>query len=165
MIRLAELSDLPALLPVYEAARRYMRENGNPTQWGDSNPPRATLEEDIRRRQLYVDEREGAIHSAFAFILGEEPTYGVIEGAWPNDAPYGTVHRIASDGAVKGVFDRCMEFCKARTDELRIDTHADNRTMLYLIARHGFQRCGIIHIADGTPRIAFQYSKTSCQPR
>ena len=105
MIRLAQREDLSAILAVYEAARRYMRENGNPTQWGESYPERAMLEEDIRRRQLYVDEQEGAIHGAFAFILGEDPTYAYIEdGAWLNDAPYGTIHRVAGDGAVKGTF-------------------------------------------------------------
>ena len=165
MIRLAGLSDLPAILLVYEAARCYMRETGNPTQWGDSNPPQATLEEDIRLRQLYVDVQNGAIHSVFAFVLGEEPTYARIDGAWPNDAPYGTIHRIASDGTVKGAFGRCMEFCKARSGELRIDTHENNHTMRHLIARHGFRECGIIHVADGSPRIAFQYSKTEDQPR
>ena len=165
MIRLAEMADLPAILPIYEAARRYMRESGNPTQWGDSNPPRATLEEDIRLRQLYVDIQNNTIHGAFAFILGEEPTYAHIEGAWLNDAPYGTIHRIAGDGTVKGIFARCIDFCKAKTGELRIDTHENNRTMRHLIVKHGFQECGIIHIADGTPRIAFQYSKTAGQPR
>ena len=165
MIRIAERPDLPVILHIYEAARRYMRGNGNPTQWGDSNPLRSTLEEDIRLCQLYVDVQGGAIHSVFAFVLGEEPTYARIDGAWPNDAPYATIHRIASDGTVKGAFARCMEFCKARSDELRIDTHENNRTMRHLIAKHGFVERGIIHIADGTPRIAYQYSKTADQPR
>ena len=165
MIRLAEPSDLPAILSIYEIARRFMRENGNPTQWGDSNPPRAVLEEDIRLGRLYVDIQDGAIHSVFAFILGEEPTYAHIEGAWINDAPYGTIHRIAGDGTVKGAFGRCMEFCKARSGELRIDTHENNRVMRHLIAKHGFLECGIIYVADGSPRIAYQYSKSIDQPR
>ena len=159
MIRLARVEDLNAILAVYEAARRYMRENGNPTQWGESYPERSMLEEDIRRRQLYVDEQEGAIHGAFAFILGEDPTYAYIEdGAWLNDAPYGTIHRVAGDGAVKGTFDRCLAFCKGRSQELRIDTHRDNLTMQHLIERSGFARCGIVYMEDGSPRIAYQLS-------
>ena len=159
MIRLAREEDLNAILAVYEAARRYMRENGNPTQWGESYPERAMLEEDIRRRQLYVDEQEGAIHGAFAFILGEDPTYAYIEdGTWLNDAPYGTIHRVAGDGTVRGTFDRCLAFCKGRSGELRIDTHRDNLTMQHLIERSGFARCGIVYMEDGSPRIAYQLS-------
>ena len=159
MIRLARREDLSAILAVYEAARRYMRENGNPTQWGESYPERSMLEEDIRRRQLYVDEQEGAIHGAFAFILGEDPTYAYIEdGAWLNDAPYGTIHRVAGDGTVRGTFDRCLAFCKGRSGELRIDTHRDNLTMQHLIERSGFTRCGIVYMEDGSPRIAYQLS-------
>ena len=33
-----------------------------------------------------------------------EPTYRVItDGAWQDDSAYGVVHRIAADGAAKGV--------------------------------------------------------------
>ena len=36
------------------------------------------------------------------FIIGADPTYEVIEdGAWPDNSPYGTIHRIAGDGQVK----------------------------------------------------------------
>ena len=64
------MEDLEEILRVYGTARRYMRAHGNPTQWGDDYPSRALLEEDIRRRQLYVDEEGGAVHGVFAFILG-----------------------------------------------------------------------------------------------
>ncbi len=39
MIRPARPDDLPALGPVYGAARRFMAEHGNPTQWSDRYPP------------------------------------------------------------------------------------------------------------------------------
>ncbi len=32
MIRLAEREDMDAILSVYQAARQYMKESGNPTQ-------------------------------------------------------------------------------------------------------------------------------------
>ena len=41
-------------------------------------------------------ETESGLHGVFAFILGEDPTYGVIEdGQWLSGDPYGTIHRIA----------------------------------------------------------------------
>ena len=38
-IRKSTASDLPAMLDLYADARAYMAENGNPTQWGKTNPP------------------------------------------------------------------------------------------------------------------------------
>ena len=45
-----------------------------------------------------------------------------------------------------------MEHCES----LRADTHADNKVMQHLLESEGFTRCGIIHVEDGTPRIAYQ---------
>ncbi len=161
MIRLAEKKDLDAIDKVYEAARAYMAASGNPHQWGDDGyPHRDLLEEDIELRRLYVIEEEGAVHAAFAFMLGDDPTYGFIEdGQWPNQKPYGTIHRIASDGHIKGIFTRAFDFCRSRIDEVRIDTHHDNKTMQHVVTKHGFHRCGIIYLENGDPRIAYQYSK------
>ena len=94
----------------------------------------------------------------FAFILGVDPTYQVIEdGAWLNDTlPYGTIHRLASSGKSKGVASAVIEWCLEHCQSLRADTHADNQIMQHLLEKNGFTRCGIIHVADGTPRIAYQ---------
>ena len=48
MIRKAELKDLPKLNELYEAARRYMRENGNPDQWGIGYPNDELIIEDTK---------------------------------------------------------------------------------------------------------------------
>ena len=37
-IRLAVQTDLKQILEIYDWARRFMAENGNPTQWGTSHP-------------------------------------------------------------------------------------------------------------------------------
>ena len=72
--------DLPALGPVYAAARRFMAENGNPTQWSDRYPLTEDLEEDIGKGQLYVWAPDGAVHGAFVLQLGEEANYREIQG-------------------------------------------------------------------------------------
>ena len=161
MIRLAETKDLDAIARVYDAARAYMAASGNPHQWGDSGyPHRELLKEDIEKRRLYVIEENGAVHAVFAFMLGDDPTYSYIEdGQWPNQKPYGTIHRIASDGQIKGMFTKAFNFCRSRIDEIRIDTHHDNKTMQHVVTKHGFTRCGIIYLENGDPRIAYQYSK------
>lgn len=161
MIRLAETKDLDAIMKVYAAARAYMALSGNPHQWGDDGyPHRGLLEEDIEKRRLYVIEEGGTVHAVFAFMLGDDPTYAYIEdGQWPNQKPYGTIHRIASDGQIKGMFTKAFDFCRSRIDEIRIDTHHDNKTMQHVVTKHGFVRCGIIYLENGDPRIAYQYSK------
>ena len=70
----------------------------------------------------------------------------------------GIKHRVAGDGAAGGVFARCLAFCLGLCGNIRIDTHRDNRTMRHLIEKSGFARCGLIHVEDGSPRIAYQYA-------
>ena len=95
-------------------------------------------------------------HAAFALVPGEDPTYAVIDGAWGSDAPYATIHRLASDGTCRGVFAAAINWAAARQPHLRIDTHADNHIMQTLITRAGFDYCGTITVADGSPRLAYE---------
>lgn len=159
MIRKAERADLPALLTIAEAARAYMARTGNPNQWGGGYPD-LYLEEDIALGRLYVlTDGAGAPHAFFALLLGEEPSYAAIHGAWLNARPYGTIHRMASDGALHGVFARCLEFCLDVCPNLRADTHADNATMRHLLEKYGFVRCGTVNLdlrEGDTLRIAYQ---------
>lgn len=155
-IRNALQKDFDDILRIYAHAREYMKHSGNPMQWGENFPPETLINDDIREKRNYVVEADGGIHGVFAFILGDDPTYARIEGAWKSDASYGTIHRIASDGEVKGIFAAAIAFCKTRSAHLRIDTHADNKTMRHAIEKAGFKECGIIYIEDGSPRIAYE---------
>lgn len=93
--------------------------------------------------------------------FGADPTYDYIEdGAWLNDEPYVTIHRIASSGISHGIFRIASDFCKTLSDNVRVDTHNDNKIMQGRIEREGFERCGIIYVDDGTPRIAYQWVKS-----
>ena len=96
----------------------------------------------------------------FAFILGDDPTYAYIEdGQWPNSKPYGTIHRIGTDGTIHGAVKAARDYALQFTDEVRADTHEDNKPMQHTLAKNGFVRCGVIYLEDGAPRIAYQYSK------
>ena len=155
-VRPATAADLPALAEIYRHARAFMAAAGNPTQWGTTNPPMATLEEDIRRGQLFLVCDGDTPCGAFALVPGSDPTYAVIEGAWRSDAPYATIHRLAGDGSRHGVFAAAVAFAAARYPHLRIDTHQNNRPMRTLIPRAGFAYCGVIHLVDGSPRLAYE---------
>lgn len=154
-VRKAKPADLKRILEIYAYARRFMAQTGNPNQWGTTHPPRDQLEQDIRQGDLLVVENDSGIHGVFFFSLGEDPTYERIEqGQWHAQRPYGTIHRIASDGS-GGILGTAVAYCKIRSDYLRIDTHEDNHVMQQALGKQGFRRCGIIHIADGSPRIAY----------
>lgn len=156
-IRKSRVEDLERIMPVYEGAKRYMRNEGNMSQWTGGYPSEEVILRDIAAGNHYIAEREnGEVLAVFTFIIGEDPTYRVIEGKWLDDAPYGTIHRIASTGAVSGMLGKCVDFCFSLIPNIRIDTHADNRSMLAGVTWLGFERCGIIYLADGSPRVAFQ---------
>lgn len=159
-IRRTETRDVPAVLAIYDVARVFMARAGNPTQWAGAYPGRADVEGDVAGGVGYVVEHEGRVVGAFAFIVGDDPTYQVIEdGAWRFDDEYGTVHRIASDGSVRRVARACFDFCAGQIDHLRIDTHRDNTPMRACVEKFGFVPCGTIYCEDGTPRIAFDWHR------
>ena len=161
VIRPSVKEDLPEIQRVYAAAREFMKKTGNPNQWKDSSPALELILSDFENHTGYVVIEGQKIVGAFALIFGEDPTYGVIEdGAWLNDRPYGTIHRVASDGSCHGVLEEVLSFCTEKTKNIRIDTHDDNRVMQYKLAKNGFKRCGIIHLLNGDPRIAFQRDLT-----
>ena len=116
------------------------------------------LEEDIDSNRLFLYVVNGQIEAVFAFILGADPTYAAIEdGQWLDDTlPYGTVHRLASAGKHKGVASAVLDWSMEHCQSLRADTHADNKIMQHLLEKNGFTRCGVIHVADGSPRFAYQ---------
>lgn len=156
-ILLAKEADLPWILKIYDIAKAYMRANGNPNQWNGAYPDPETLRTDIEKQRLYVYKKAGSIHGVFMLLLEEEPTYAYIEdGSWREETPYGTIHRLAGDGEVRGLFAKCVAFCESKVKYLRADTHFDNHTMQHLLEKNGFERRGIICLKNGDPRIAYQ---------
>lgn len=154
-IRPAQQADLDEIEKIYAQARRFMAENGNPTQWADGYPRHELLEADIRKGNLFVADDGKGIYGVFLFVIGEDPTYGYMEGgSWISDLPYGTIHRIASRS--HGLFAEALAFCRGKCSHIRVDTHADNKPMQHLAEKHGFSRRGIIYVEDGTPRIAYE---------
>ena len=158
-IRRANIQDLDRLMEIYTGARKFMAYHGNPGQWWGGYPPRSMLEEDIAVGQLYVCEENSHLYASFVLALGDDPTYAVIEGAWKDDRPYGTLHRIASSGEKCGMTDVIVRWAFGQTGNLRADTHELNLPMQNGLTRNGFERCGIIYVDDGTPRIAYQKTK------
>ena len=161
VIRKSRKEDIPDILRIFDSAREYMRLNNNHSQWNASYPDKSVILNDISKGVSYVGiDSEGEIVMTFAFIKGKDQTYQIIyEGNWLNEDEYGTIHRIASDGKIRGVLEAACKFCFQKVQNIRIDTHEDNLPMLRAIDNLGFVRCGIISCRDGSPRIAFQKIK------
>jgi RimJ/RimL family protein N-acetyltransferase len=157
-IRTTTPDDLPEVMQAYDYGRALMRAQGNVVQWVNGYPSEAFIRSEIAAGHSFVCTNErGELLGTFCFIKGDDPTYARIDaGAWLNDKPYGVVHRLATNGRERGVGKACLAWCVARCESLRIDTHHDNLSMRRLLEAAGFQRCGIIYVEDGTPRIAYQ---------
>lgn len=156
-IRKSTTDDVPAILEIFRIAKAYMAAHGNAGQWG-GYPGLPELLPDIARGDSYVLTENGTVVGTFSFIIGDEPTYQVLlNGHWHADRPYGTIHRLASNGTVRGVSRACFDFCTGLSDYVRVDTHADNRAMQAAIEGYGFRKCGNIYASSGTLRMAYDY--------
>ncbi len=158
-VRKATLGDLDEILKIYERARSFMRENGNPTQWQGGYPYPDVVQHDIQSGILRVIEEDGELYGVFAFITDGDPDYASIDGAWLNDLPYAVLHRVASAGKKSGMLRVAIEYCLGVSNNLKIDTHEDNLPMQNALTRLGFVRCGKVYITRAGERIAYQLYK------
>lgn len=180
-IRRATAADLDDCMAIVEAARRFMREHGNTVQWADGYPGRDVLARDLDAGGLYVcceaanqahedesvaDRATSALSAplaCFALLPGPEPTYAHIEkgagtpGLWLNDEPYLVFHRLAVRSSGGGVGSFCLRWIANQAANVRGDTHEVNAPMRAAFTKCGFRECGTIHLADGSPRIAYQH--------
>lgn len=161
-IRKATYDDIPALLQLFENAKGIMSASGNIGQWGAGYPSTGIVRSDIDRGVCYVAaEAEGApIEATMAFIPGPDPTYAHIEdGEWPNNDPYYVIHRIAVVAPGKGYARRLLDWAFKHCSTVRIDTHRDNVIMHHILRSYGFKYCGVIHLANGDARDAYQMTE------
>ena len=158
IVREATPTDVAEIMKVMDAAKGIMRQSGNMHQWTDGYPSEAVILADMEKHGGYVIEGDDKVVGYFAFLPSPEPTYArIYDGEWLDDTrPYHVAHRIASYPDVHGIFSSIMDFCFTHDSNIRIDTHRDNRIMQHNISKHGFTYCGIIYLANGDERLAYQ---------
>jgi hypothetical protein len=157
MIRLATIDDLNKIMDIYNYARLFMAETGNPNQWINNYPSRELIISDIEKQELFICYDNEKIYGVFVFFMHIDETYNYIEGNWLNNEEYGVIHRIASAGCKKGVFSEAYEFIKNYVSNIRIDTHVDNIVMQNVLKKHGSVKCGTIYLKNGSPRLAYHF--------
>ena len=159
-IRRATAADIETIMRLIDSGRHIMRADGNLHQWEEGYPKQETIIQDVANGNAYLVMDQAEPVATFAVIAGPDPTYHLIyNGAWRHDTPYYVIHRIASLPQAHGVLSDVLSYCFSRTSHIRIDTHRDNRIMRKLLARNGFDYCGIIHLANGDERLAFEKTK------
>ena len=158
-VRRATDDDFQAISTIYDYARTFMRSCGNMSQWTNGYPAPEDTRRDAERGELYVLCCGGDVAAVFCMMTRPEPTYGVIYGGeWIKDGPYATVHRIAVSDRYRG--RGCAALCFGHASKIfgnvRADTHRDNAPMQRALEKNGFVYCGIIHLANGDERLAYQ---------
>ncbi|RBQ00131.1 N-acetyltransferase [Bifidobacterium xylocopae] len=163
------MDDVAAVTSVLDRARQAMVEAGNPNQWGSKYPDSETITGDIQGghaillvddaaadpsategasyRRPEMDERRGEherVIGVFALFDEPDPFYSRIDGAWLDDDPYMTIHRMASSGLAKGVAGDMLDWCMRHYSNVRVDTGYKNHAMQHILEAHGFTRCGEI---------------------
>lgn len=156
VIRKTLSEDIAQQNKIFALARRFMKATGNPNQWAETYPSEELLQSDIDSGDSYVCIKNNLIVATFVLRGGADPTYDKIyDGEWLNDNPYATIHRIASNGACRGIFSCVLRFAFMKYKTIRIDTHKDNKVMQHLLELNGFKYCGIIHCWNGDERLAY----------
>ena len=93
-----------------------------------------------------------------------EATYNkIFEGDWKSNDNYAVIHRIAVDHELKGIglssemIKQTELMCnKKSVGSIKVDTHEDNQAMQRSLIKNGFDYCGVIYLADGSKRVAFE---------
>ena len=170
LIRATTPADVPAVMTIIEEARRTIAALGI-DQWQNGSPNEAMILADVQAGQSRVALVDGEVVGTFALIENGEPVYAVIEnGGWQTpdrdtagEWSYLAIHRVAisvshrGSGISTAVIRHAEESARilGRTS-LRIDTHEGNVIMRRMLERHGFIPCGIIHLENGDPRVAYE---------
>ena len=144
MVRKALYTDLDSVLKIYDKARKYMADTGNPKQWSDSYPPKELVIRDIDGGNLFVLEEDSKIYGVFAFFHEGDAIYDDIDGEWLNSLPHAAIHRVASSGEKSGVLAQCIAFCLSQCNNLKIDTYTTNKIMQHQLIKYGFVNCGTL---------------------
>lgn len=155
--------DIKKVMQIIEEAQAYFKAQGI-NQWQNGYPSEETIEEDIVNQHSYVLVKDGKIVGTVAICLGPDPNYNKIyEGQWLSEEAYIAIHRIAIANQYKGsglssiIIEEVEKIClEGGIYNIRVDTHRENKSMQRLLEKNGFEYCGIIYVADGSERVAFE---------
>ncbi|MGI6254895.1 MAG: GNAT family N-acetyltransferase [Acutalibacter sp.] len=163
-LRKASPEDEAAVLELYREASVFLASQGI-DQWQDGYPNREAFQADLARGESWVVEEGGRVLATACLGFGREPTYDrIYQGSWAVEAEeYAFLHRIAVSGELRGKNAPSLFFGQLEQDArrrglpcLRGDTHRDNKIMQHVLEKNGLSYRGVIYLADGGERFAFE---------
>lgn len=156
----AKNSDIDVCWDILADGRRFQREQGF-VQWTDDYPNRDTVKDDILSQKGYVLKMDGVIAGYMCIDFSGEPAYENINGCWRSEKTYAVIHRMAfcksfcGKGLSESAFSLAEKLCIVKgVDYLRIDTAPPNKRMQHILAKNGFEYCGVIKY-QGSERLAY----------
>lgn len=157
MIRLASINDLDTIMSMIEEGRKHIASYNIP-QWINGYPSINTIKEDIDLNRGYVLIDNDEIVSYFV-VLEYDPCYDKIDGKWLDEGNYVAIHRTVTKYFDKGLGSKMFDEIKLKYDHIRVDTHEGNISMNKCLLKNNFVYCGVIYLADGSPRNAYEFIK------
>lgn len=163
-IRPSVKADLDVIMCILGEARESIGRLGI-DQWQYGYPTRDIVREDVLHGRSYVVEDEDGVCAVFSVIDDGEPTYRKIySGRWMNeDAPYLALHRIAirvqkrGRGLAEQIIGYIADMARqGGYSTIRVDTHQGNLPMRKMLEKNGFSYTGIIYLASGEERVAYE---------
>lgn len=156
-------TDIKDIMKIIKQAQNYFKENGI-DQWQNNYPNPETIKNDVYNNHSYVLLKDNKIVATVAISFDGEKTYdSIYEGQWMSTNDFVVIHRIAVENNYKGlglsaeIIKNVESLCRSRgVNSIKIDTHEDNLSMQKFLKKNDFKYCGIIYLADGNKRIAFE---------
>ena len=165
-IRKTTTADEGALEALFCEARATIAQLGI-DQWQNGYPSLAVIRNDSALARSYAVTDGEQLIGTFVLIEDGEPTYDTIYGGdWKtgnDNNSYFAIHRVAVSVRMrgKGISTAILNYAERRARalgrvSLRIDTHEGNVVMRRMLEKHGFLFCGVIHLENGDPRVAYE---------
>lgn len=167
MIRLATLSDIPAIMEVIREVVPIMRSAGN-LQWDDKYPNEQVFEQDITEGQLWVADEDGTIAGVTAITTEQYPEYAQVGLDTSEEAI--VTHRLAVSPHFRGrglaadlLYQAEVVAIKRGIGILRIDTNSQNHATQQLFPKLGYVYKGEITL-EFRPGLSFVCFEKRLEP-
>lgn len=153
-LRKAQQSDRNEIVMMYKAVIKDMIDK-RIYQWDEIYPDAVTIEDDIKKEQLYIAELDSRIVSAF--VLNREYDEEYKEGAWRYPrANFYVLHRFCVNPKVQGkkIATRVLYLIEDLLREwgveaIRLDAFSGNPVALHLYEKSGYKRTGQVNFRKG----------------
>lgn len=157
MIRQARIEDLDTIMSMISDGREHIASYNIP-QWINGYPSCDVIQKDIGNKSGFVFIEDDEIVGYFV-VINHDPCYDNIDGEWLYDEPYVAIHRTVTKYFNRGLGTKMFNEIKNIYSHIRIDTHVGNVSMNKCLVKNDFKYCGVIKLADGSPRVAYEYKR------